>query len=498
MTLWRSLKGRVGEAPLFEKGAPGRKGYVLPELDFEPMADLGLPDEILRKDDPMLPEVTEFEVVRHFTRLSQLNAAIDTMMYPLGSCTMKYNPRSCEKAARIGSFAYGHPLEPEEFHQANLRVMLELGNYLTKITGLDAVTLQPAAGAHGELCGLMMIRAALTARGDARKVVLVPDSAHGTNPATSALNGYQVKSIVSGPDGYVKAESVREAMNEDVACIMITNPNTLGIFETEIREICDIVHEGGGFVYMDGANLNALLGVAQPAGFGIDVMHINLHKTFSTPHGGGGPGAGPVACVAELEPFLPSPVVVGTPQEPRLDYDRPHSIGKLRSFHGNFGMVIRAHCFISEHGVEGLMRIGRDAILSANYLRARLKEFYKVAYETPSMHEVVFNDEKQKANGASTLDIAKRLIDFGFHPPTVYFPLVVPGALMVEPTETEPLEELNRFVVAMRAVDQEIQDSREDFKDAPRTAPARRFDEATAARKPRLRYYPKVTSAAEQ
>jgi len=403
---------------------------------------------------------------------------------------MKYNPRSGEKAARMGSFAYGHPLEPVEFHQANLRIMLELGGYLAKITGLDAVSLQPAAGAQGELCGLMMIRAALTKRGDPRKVVLVPDSAHGTNPATSTLNGYKVKPIKSGPEGYVQAEAVREAMDEDVACIMITNPNTLGIFEAEIQEICDIVHEGGGFVYMDGANLNALLGVAQPASFGIDVMHINLHKTFSTPHGGGGPGSGPVACVAELEPFLPSPVVVGTPEEPRLDYDRPESIGKLRSFHGNFGMIIRAHCFISEHGAEGLKRIGPDAILSANYLRARLKDYYNVAYDTPSMHEVVFNDEKQKEKGATTLDVAKRLIDFGFHPPTIYFPLVVPGALMAEPTETEPLEELNRFIVAMRAVDQEISDHPEELKQAPRTAPARRFDEATAARKPRLRYSP--------
>ena len=490
MTLWRSLKGLVGEPSIFEKGAPGRVGVALPELDFEPAADLGIPESLCRNEDAGLPEVTEFESLRHYTRLSQLNASIDTMMYPLGSCTMKYNPRSCEKAARIGSFAYGHPLEPTAFHQANLRVLLELGDWLAKITGLDAVTLQPAAGAQGELCGLMMIRAALEARGDARRKVIVPDSAHGTNPATSALNGYEVLSIKTGPEGYVRADAVREVMGPDVAAIMITNPNTLGIFEREIEEICQIVHEGGGFVYMDGANLNALLGVAQPGRFGIDVMHINLPKTFSTPHGGGGPGAGPVACVKELEPFLPSPVVVGPPEAPRFAFDRPQSIGKLRSFHGNFGMLIRAHCYISEHGAEGLKQVGRDAILSANYLRARLKDQYNVAYEADSMHEVVFDDTLQKERGVTTLDLAKRLIDFGFHPPPVYFPLIVPGALMAEPTETEPLEELNRFVVAMRALDQETKEHPEDLKDAPRTAPSRRFDEALAARQPRLRYYP--------
>jgi glycine dehydrogenase subunit 2 len=485
--LWKPPEGRIGEAPIFEKGAPGRRGVSLPALDIEEQP-LDLDEALLRSAPPMLPEVTEPEVVRHYTRLSQLNASIDTHMYPLGSCTMKYNPRVAEKVARLPGFAGTHPLDPEKLHAGIMVVMAELRDWLLHITGLSGITLQPAAGAHGELCGLMMIRAALADRGDARKKVLVPDSAHGTNPATSALNGYQTVQLQTGPGGYVPLEAVEEAMGPDVAAIMMTNPNTLGVFEQEIERIAAVVHDGGGFVYLDGANLNALVGIANVAAMGVDVVHINLHKTFSTPHGGGGPGAGPVACSAALEPFLPRPVLVGRSGEATFDHDRPKSIGKMRSFHGNFGMLLRAHAFVSEMGVEGLSRIGPDAVLAANYVRARLEETYAVAYDVPSMHEVVLTDKNQKERGVTTLDIAKRLIDYGFHPPTVYFPLIAPGALMIEPTESEPLEMLDAFVGAMLEIDRESREEPDTVRSAPHRAPARRFDEATAARKPVLRY----------
>lgn len=488
--LWKADQGRVGEKLIFEKGEPGRRGVDLPALDVE--APLEIEARFLRQVPPALAEVSEPEVVRHYTRISQLNASIDTHMYPLGSCTMKYNPRVGERVARLHGFAQAHPLEPEQLHGELLRILAELRDWIAEITGLRGVTLQPAAGAHGELCGLMMIRAALTDRGDARRKVLVPDSAHGTNPATSALNGYQVVPLRTGPEGYVRVEAVAEAMGPDVAAIMMTNPNTLGVFERDIRKIADVVHKGGGLVYMDGANLNALLGVARPAEMGIDVLHLNLHKTFATPHGGGGPGAGPVACVAALEPYLPVPVVVGAAAHARLDDDRPKSIGKVRSFHGNFGMLLRAHSFMRELGREGLARVGPDAILAANYLRARLRDTYALAFDAPSMHEVVLTDKRQKERGVTTLDIAKRLIDYGFHPPTVYFPLIAPGALMIEPTENEPREMLDEFVEAMLAIDRESREDPEMVKTAPHRAPARRFDEAEAARRPVLRYQPKT------
>ncbi len=485
MTLWRAAKGRVGEPPIFAKGATGRVGVALPALDV-PEEPLGIDAALLRTQAPELPEVSEPEVVRHYTRLSQLNASIDTMMYPLGSCTMKYNPRVGERAARL--FAHAHPLDPDLLHAGLRRILAELRDLLLHITGLSAASLQPAAGAHGELCGLMMIRAALKERGNPRRKVLVPDSAHGTNPATSALNGYEVVPLKTGAEGFVRAESVREVMGPEVAAIMMTNPNTLGVFERDIRAISEVVHAGGGFVYLDGANLNALLGITRVADLGVDVVHINLHKTFTTPHGGGGPGAGPVACVQALEPFLPRPVLVGPPASARFDYNRPKSIGKLRSFYGNAGMLVRAHSYISEMGAAGLSRVGHDAILAANYLRAKLKDIYELAYQAPSLHEVVFTDKKQKGRGVTTLDIAKRLTDFGFHPPTVYFPLIAPGALMVEPTETEPREALDAFVAAMRSIDDESQSSPDTVKQAPHLAPARRFDEAAAARKPVLRW----------
>ena len=485
--MWKPAEGRIGEPPIFEKGSPGRRGVALPALDIDDLP-LELPDAMLRQTPPLLPEVSEPEVVRHFTRLSQLNASIDTMMYPLGSCTMKYNPRVGEKVARMCGFASVHPLDPPALHRGVLRIMAELGDLLKHITGLAGVSLQPAAGAHGELCGLMMIRAALLDRGDPRKKVLVPDSAHGTNPASSALNGYSVVPLKTGPEGHVRLDAVAAAMTEDVAAIMMTNPNTLGIFEKDIRAIADLVHQRGGLVYLDGANMNALLGIAPVSEMGVDVVHINLHKTFSTPHGGGGPGAGPVACSEILEPFLPRPVVTGTPQEAYLDFDRPKSIGKMRSFYGNFGMLLRAHSYIHEMGAEGLRASGRDAIVAANYVRARLRGTYELAFDAPTMHEAVFTDKKQKERGVTTMDVAKRLIDYGFHPPTVYFPLIAPGALMIEPTESEPKEMLDSFVEAMLAINQESIDDPEKVKAAPHTAPARRFDEAAAARKPVLRY----------
>jgi glycine dehydrogenase subunit 2 len=485
--LWKVGGERIGEPPIFEKGAPGRIGVSLPELDVGDI-ELDLPRELLRETPPMLPEVTEPEVVRHYTRLSQLNASIDTTMYPLGSCTMKYNPRLNERVARMWGFALAHPMHPESMHKGVLQVMAELAAWLKHCTGMDAITLQPAAGAHGELTGVMMIRAALKDRGNARKKILVPDSAHGTNPATSALNGYEVVPLKTGPEGYVRVEAVQAAMGPDVAAIMMTNPNTLGVFERDIKAIADVVHKQGGLVYMDGANLNALLGWAKVADFGVDVVHINLHKTFATPHGGGGPGAGPVACVKALEPFLPRPVVVGRPEAARLDDRRPKSIGKVKSYHGNFAMLLRAHCYMNELGAPGLSRIGRDAILAANYVRTSLKGVFELAYEAPTLHEAVFTDKLQKERGVTTLDVAKRLIDKGFHPPTVYFPLIAPGALMIEPTETEPIETLDAFVMALKEIDRETRESPELVKNAPARAPARRFDEALAARKPVLRY----------
>ncbi|MBI5509104.1 MAG: aminomethyl-transferring glycine dehydrogenase subunit GcvPB [Deltaproteobacteria bacterium] len=484
---FKTPRARVGEPPIFEKGAPGRVGVSLPAEDVGDVP-LDLPPALLRKVPPLLPEVTEPEVVRHYTRLSQLNASIDTHMYPLGSCTMKYNPRLNERVARMPGFALAHPLAPEGLQRGLLQILCELGLWLQHVTGLDAVTLQPAAGAHGELTGVMMIRAALKDRGDARRKILVPDSAHGTNPATGALNGYEIVPIKTGPEGHVKVEAVRAVMAQDVAAIMMTNPNTLGVFERDIKQIADVVHQGGGLVYMDGANLNALLGVATVADFGVDVVHVNLHKTFSTPHGGGGPGAGPVLCVQALAPYLPTPVVVGPPEAARFDHDRPKSIGKVKSFYGNFGMLLRAHCYINELGAAGVMQVGRDAIVSANYVRAALKGVFELAFDAPTMHEAVFTDKRQKEHGVSTLDVAKRLIDLGFHPPTIYFPLIAPGALMIEPTESEPKETLDEFVAALKQIDREAQETPELVKNAPTLAPARRFDEALAARKPVLRY----------
>jgi glycine dehydrogenase subunit 2 len=489
-----ATRGLVHEEQLlFERGSTGRSGVSLPRPTGAADPAKDLPAALLRDGVEGMPEISELETVRHFTRLSVWNHGIDTGFYPLGSCTMKYNPKSSEALARLAGFADVHPLAPPEMAQGALELMYQLERALSEIAGFDATTLSPAAGAHGELCGVMVIRAYHQSKGNPRKRVLIPDTAHGTNPATSALNGYDVVQLASGPDGRLHPETVAAAMDEDVAAIMLTNPNTLGIFESHIREIAEIVHAKGGLVYGDGANMNALLGVARPGDMGFDVIQYNLHKTFATPHGGGGPGSGPVAVKAHLAPFLPLPVVVKEGESYRLVTDpreRPSTIGRLREFWGNFGMFVRAWALIREYGPEGLAQTGKLAVLNANYVRALLRDAYNLPYETDSLHEVVFDDKLQKASGVATMDIAKRLIDHGFHPPTVYFPLVVQGAIMIEPTETESKETIERFASAMLAIAEEAKTDPDALKAAP-TKPVRaRLDETRAARRPVLRWKP--------
>jgi glycine dehydrogenase subunit 2 len=477
------------EGLLFEESRPGRIGYSIAKLDVPEQAHL-LDKKFLRDDDlEGMPELSEVDVIRHFTRLSTWNYGVDTGMYPLGSCTMKYNPRINEKVARLEGIANLHPLTPDACAQGAIEIVRHLEEALAQITGLAAVTLQPAAGAQGELTGMMMIRACLTDRGNARKKVLIPDSAHGTNPASAIICGYTVETVPSTAEGLTDLAALREMMNEDVAALMLTNPNTLGKFEEKIEEVCRIMHEGGGFVYMDGANMNALVGVARPGDFGIDVMHMNLHKTFSTPHGGGGPGAGPVAVTAELEPYLPFPRVVKSEDSNlTFDFNRPKSVGRLRAFHGNFGVLVRALSYILTHGDTGLREATETAVLNANYIAHNLKETYEIAYPGPLMHEVVFSDKYQLKHGVKNVDIAKRLIDYGFYPPTMSFPLIVHGALMVEPTETESREELDLFIEAMKSINEEAAEDAEILKQAPHTTKVGRLDEVGAARKPVLRW----------
>ncbi len=479
---------------VFELSTPGQKGYSLPARDVPecPLAG-AIPDGLVRRGIDGFPEVSEVGLVRHFTRLSTWNYGVDTGMYPLGSCTMKYNPKLNEAAARMGGFAQLHPLAPEEVSQGALGLMHALAEMLGEITGLPAVTLQPAAGAHGELTGMMLIRKHLMTRdGNPRRTVLIPDSAHGTNPSSAHFCGYEVREIKSCERGTLSLEALAEAMTPEVAALMLTNPNTLGMFEPDICEAARIVHAKGGLVYCDGANMNALIGRARPGDFGMDIMHLNLHKTFSTPHGGGGPGSGPVVAIKEFEPYLPTPVVVATREGMKLDDDRPLSIGRVKAFQGNFGMLVRAYAYIRSLGPEGIRATADNAVLNANYVRARLRDRYEVPYDRLNMHEVIFSDHKQNAFGVTTLDIAKRLIDLGFHPPTIYFPLIVHGALMVEPTESEGLAEMDRFVDAMRQIADEAESNPELLKKAPVTTRRSRFDEATAARKPVLRWKPGV------
>ena len=478
------------EGLVFEKSSPGKRAYKLAPLDVPEVDPAALLGGLHREDTGMLPELSEIEIIRHFTRLSTWNYAIDLGMYPLGSCTMKYNPRVNELVARIEGLAEAHPYQPEALSQGSLEIVELLQECLIEITGMDAITLQPAAGAHGEFTGILLVRAYHESKGNARKKVLVPDSAHGTNPATAALCGYQVQNLKSNALGMVDLEELAKAVDEDTAALMLTNPSTIGVFESEIHKIADILHAKGALLYMDGANMNALVGKARPGDFGVDVMHLNLHKTFSTPHGGGGPGSGPVACKAILEPFLPTPVLKKADGKLGWDFDRPQSVGRVRANYGNYGMFIRALAYILANGPDGLRQTTEDAVLNANYIRAGLQDLYELPYKTASMHEVVFSDKRQAAKGVRTGDIAKRLIDYGFHSYTVSFPLIVSGALMIEPTESESREELDLFIAAMRAIAQEVEETPELVKNAPHSTRVSRLDEVTAARKPILRWKP--------
>jgi glycine dehydrogenase subunit 2 len=477
---------------IFERSTPGKSGVDLAALDVPAVsAEQTLGTDYFRRDVEGFPEISELEVIRHFTRLSTWNYGVDTGLYPLGSCTMKYNPRVNEVVARLEGLATDHPYAPESLAQGCLKVLHETARCLAEITGMDAVSLQPAAGAQGELTGILMIRACLAERGNPRKVILIPDSAHGTNPASVTISGYEVRNIKSNAQGCVDLAGIEQAMTEEVAGLMLTNPNTLGIFEPQIHEIAEIVHARGGLMYMDGANMNALVGVARPASFGVDVMHLNLHKTFTTPHGGGGPGSGPVAVRKVLEPYLPAPVIEQTADGTyRLDYDRPRSIGRVRAFYGNFGMAVRALAYILANGAAGLRQTTEDAVLTANYVLARLKDAFDLPYDRPCMHECVFSDKRQAARGVRTMDIAKRLIDYGFHPYTTAFPLIVSGALMIEPTESASKAELDEFIEAMRSIALEVEEDPQFVLKAPYTTRVTRLDEVTAARKPILRWKP--------
>jgi glycine dehydrogenase subunit 2 len=492
------------EALIFERSQTGRKGYRLPPLDVDERPLDEIIPAALRRDDDLegVPEVSEVDVVRHFTRISTWNYSIDLGMYPLGSCTMKYNSRLNEKVARIAGLANLHPLAPEEDSQGALQLIYELQESLSEITGLTGISLQPAAGAHGEMTGVMIIRAFIDARDGAgasskRRTMLIPDSAHGTNPASANLSGFNVKTIRSTAEGFTDLEHLRELCSHgDVAGLMLTNPNTLGLFEKNIREICQIVHEAGGLVYMDGANMNALVGVARPGDMGVDVIHLNLHKTFSTPHGGGGPGCGPCCCTKELEPFLPVPRIVKDGDNFRLDFNRPQSIGRVKAFIGNFGMMVRALAYIQTHGPDGLREATEAAVLNARYVAHGLMADYDKPFKAPPMHEVVFTDKRQSRKGVHTLDIAKRLIDYGFHPMTIYFPLIVQGAMLIEPTESVGRQEMDQFIAAMRSIARETIEDPETVLNAPHTTRIGRLDEAAAARRPVLRWKPKEAASA--
>ena len=476
------------EPLLSELSRSGAPGHQLPALDVPEVDDLG--GQLLRPA-LRLPEIGELDVVRHFTHLAQRNFSIDSVFYPLGSCTMKYNPRVNEDVARLPGMAHVHPLQPDSTVQGALRIMFELQRLLAAITGFSGATLQPAAGAQGELAGMLMMRAYHLERGEhQRRKVLVPDSAHGTNPATAAMAGFVSVSIPSDADGNVDLAKLEAELDETVVGLMLTNPNTLGLFETRLREVTAAVHRVGGLVYGDGANLNAILGVVKPAEMGFDCLHINVHKTFSTPHGSGGPGAGPVVVNDLLEPFLPAPLVVQEADGSyRLDFDRPRSIGRLKGFQGHFGILARGYTYLRMHGAEGLRSLSETAVLNANYLRVLLQEVFDLAYDRSCMHEFVLSARRQKATyGVRTLDIAKRLLDFGIHPPTIYFPLIVDEAIMVEPTETESRATLDHFAAVMRQIARECQDSPDVVREAPRHQVVGRLDEVSAARKPVLRW----------
>jgi glycine dehydrogenase subunit 2 len=464
---------------------PGRVATTLPECDV-PLADL--PSSDLLRDELGLPELSQPDLVRYFTNLSHLNYSVDGVFYPLGSCTMKYNPKVHEEMARLSGFAQLHPLQPPETAQGALALMYDLQHWLAEITGMDAVSLTPAAGAHGELTSILTVKAYLEQRGESRRRVLVPDSAHGTNPATAAMGGFRVVTVASDAQGNTDLDALARALDDDVAALMLTLPNTLGLFDTNILRIAEMVHDKGSLLYCDGANLNALLGRTRLGDLGFDVVHMNLHKSFSTPHGGGGPGSGPIAVKEHLAPFLPSPQVSREADGRCVLREPEHSIGRVGLFHGNFGVFVKAYAYIRSLGAEGLREVSENAVINANYLLARLRQAYRLPYDRRCLHEVVLSGSRQRALGIRTYDIAKRLIDYGFHPPTVYFPLIVDEALMIEPTETESRETLDAFCDAMLAIAREAEEQPEVVHSAPHSAPLRRLDEATAARRPVLRW----------
>ncbi|WNS74207.1 aminomethyl-transferring glycine dehydrogenase subunit GcvPB [Bacillus sp. DTU_2020_1000418_1_SI_GHA_SEK_038] len=478
------------QALIFELSTPGRIGYSLPEMDV-PETDINelVPAGFLREEEPELPEVSELDIMRHYTALSNRNHGVDSGFYPLGSCTMKYNPKINENVARYAGFAHLHPLQDESSVQGALELMYDLQEHLIEITGMDQVTLQPAAGAHGEWTALMMVRAFHEANGDFKRTkVIVPDSAHGTNPASAAVAGFETITVKSNEDGLVDLEDLRRVVGEDTAALMLTNPNTLGLFEENILEMAEIVHGAGGKLYYDGANLNAVMSKARPGDMGFDLVHLNLHKTFTGPHGGGGPGSGPVGVKADLIPYLPKPVLVKQGDQFVLDYDRPQSIGRVKPYYGNFGINVRAYTYIRSMGPDGLKAVTEYAVLNANYMMRRLQGSYDLPFDRHCKHEFVLSGKRQKKLGVRTLDIAKRLLDFGYHPPTIYFPLNVEECIMIEPTETESKETLDAFCDAMIQIAKEAEENPEIVQEAPHSTVIGRLDETMAARKPVLRY----------
>jgi len=478
------------QALIFELSREGRIGYSLPELEVEELSlDKLIPSDYIRTEQAELPEVSELDIMRHYTALSKRNHGVDSGFYPLGSCTMKYNPKINENVARIPGLAHIHPLQDESTVQGAMELLFDLQEHLKEITGMDEVTLQPAAGAHGEWTGLMMIRAYHEANNDLKRTkVIVPDSAHGTNPASATVAGFETITVKSDKNGLVDLEDLRRVVDDQTAALMLTNPNTLGLFEAHILEMAQIVHDAGGKLYYDGANLNAVLSKARPGDMGFDVVHLNLHKTFTGPHGGGGPGSGPVGVKADFIPYLPKPVLVKTEKGYHFDYNRPQSIGRVKPFYGNFGINVRAYTYIRTMGPDGLKAVTEYAVLNANYMMRRLAPYYDLPFDQHCKHEFVLSGKRQKKLGVRTLDIAKRLLDFGYHPPTIYFPLNVEECIMIEPTETESKETLDSFIDAMIQIAKEAEETPKIVQEAPHTTVVKRLDETTAARKPILKY----------